>query len=284
VENLNQAIVGVRTLELSAKGDISWVSAARLKAMPDGVPFNGTLLVGPPELANITKHKDFHILLSSDPRLMFAQIVNGLMPQLSDLGLPGPGEPAISPKATIHPTAILSPGVVVGPHVSIGANSYVAPNTVVCNAVVGERVWIGPNCSIGLNGFGFQRSEDGSYIPFPHLGKVILESDIRIGSNTIVARGSLGNTIIGRGVKIDDHVHVSHNVVIGENSLIIAHAIVGGSTKIGKNVWVGPNASVIDNTTIGDDAFIGLGAVVIRSVERGTTVVGNPAREIQRES
>jgi len=143
---------------------------------------------------------------------------------------------------------------------------------------LGENVGIGPNCSIGFEGFGFEPDEDGTYHRFPHIGKVIIGDDVEIGANTCIDRGALGDTIIGAGTKIDNLVHVAHNVRIGKNCMIIALTCLGGGVIIEDGVYVGIGASVRNQITIGEKAFIGMGAVVVKDVDPGITVIGNPAK------
>lgn len=142
----------------------------------------------------------------------------------------------------------------------------------------GENIKIGENCAIGLDGFGYVKDTDGTWLRFPHLGRVVIGDNVEIGSNVCIDRGALGDTTIGKGVKIDNLVHVAHNVEIGENTLVVAHSVIGGSVKIGKNVFVGMGAMIKNKVTVGDGATIGMGAVVIHDVPAGATVVGNPAR------
>ena len=148
---------------------------------------------------------------------------------------------------------------------------------------IGKRVIIGPNCSIGFDGFGFDKNEEGAYERFPHIGRVIIEDDVEIGGNVCIDRGALGNTVIGRGTKIDNLVHIAHNVKIGVNCIVVALSCIGGSVKIGDGVYIGIGASIRNQVTIGDGAFIGMGAVVVKDVRAGVTVIGNPAREMEKK-
>jgi len=147
---------------------------------------------------------------------------------------------------------------------------------------LGKNVRIGPNCSIGFDGFGFEQDEDGSYHRFPHIGKVIIGDDVEVGSGTCIDRGALGDTIIGKGTKIDNLVHIAHNVEIGKNCLIVALTCLGGGVIIEDNSYVGIGASIRNQMKIGEKAFIGMGAVVVKDVEPGITVIGNPAKPMKR--
>ena len=139
-----------------------------------------------------------------------------------------------------------------------------------------ESLVIGHSSTIGSDGFGYENG-----LRFNHIGNVIIEEGVEIGSNTCIDRGTLGSTIIGKGVKIDNLVHIAHNVVIGEGSLIIACAMIAGSVTIGDNVWIGPSVSIAKGLYIGDNAVIGMGAVVLKDVPEGATMVGNPAKRIR---
>ena len=131
---------------------------------------------------------------------------------------------------------------------------------------------------LGGDGFGYVKNEaTQEYELFPHLGGVVIEDHVHIGNNTCIDRGSLKDTIIHQGVKIDNLVHIAHNVTVGKNSLIIACSMIAGSVVIGENCWVAPSSSVRNGIYIGDNTTIGLGSVVTKSVGADETIAGNPA-------
>ena len=121
---------------------------------------------------------------------------------------------------------------------------------------------------IGSDGFGYA-GEGDQRVKIPQVGIVEVEDDVEIGANTTVDRATLGRTLIGRGVKIDNLVQIAHNVVVGENSLIAAQAGIAGSTRIGKDVMLGGRVGIINHLTIGDGARIGPGSGILRSVPPG---------------
>jgi len=151
-----------------------------------------------------------------------------------------------------------------------------------CKIVKGKNVKIGKNCSIGSDGFGYAQDIDKTWIPFPHYGNIIIEDDVTIGDNATIARGTLGDTIIRQGVKVDCGVHIAHNSEIGENTLLTAHVMIGGSAKIGKNCWFGPSTQVLNKINIGDNVFAGIGTNIINDVPSDVTIVGNPARILRK--
>lgn len=142
-----------------------------------------------------------------------------------------------------------------------------------------KNVGIGPYSVIGRDGFGYK---DGRRIP--HIGGVIIEEYVEIGSNSCIDRAKLDNTIIGAHTKIDNLVHVGHNAVIGRGCIIVAGSVIGGSCVLGDNVFVGQNATIKDHVKVGNNVIIGCGANVIKDVPDGQTVVGNPAKPLAVKS
>jgi UDP-3-O-[3-hydroxymyristoyl] glucosamine N-acyltransferase len=214
-------------------------------------------------------------ILSNEPRLDFARALNFIDKFI------GFRWSAADP--IIHPTARIGKNVFLGRGVRIGADTVVYHNAVIGDEVeIGERCVIKSCAVIGEDGFGFERDSNGKAVRLTHIGTVIIGDDVEIGSLTTVCRGTLGNTILRNGCKIDDHVHLAHNVDIGEDAFIIACAEVSGGVKIGQRAWVAPNATVMNQVSIGSDAVVGLGAVVLKSVPINGVVVGNPAKPINR--
>lgn len=176
----------------------------------------------------------------------------------------------------IDKTAKIGAGTFIGSFctveagVSIGTNCRIGDSvTILRDVVIGNNVNIAPGVVIGSDGFGYEKLADGSYIKFPHIGRVVVEDDVDIGANTVIDRGTLNETRIKKGVKIDNLVHISHNVEIGENCLIIANAMIGGGTKIGSGSWVGPSVNLLDRIEIGNDTFLGMGVSVIKNMGNG---------------
>jgi UDP-3-O-[3-hydroxymyristoyl] glucosamine N-acyltransferase len=192
--------------------------------------------------------------------------------------------------AVVHPEAVIDPETCIGPHTivgkcTIGKGSILYGNNYLYDGVtLGRDVTVHAGAVIGADGFGYQPGAGREWLKFEHLGGVEIGNGVEIGANTCIDRGTLGNTSIGDGTKIDNLVHIAHNVKIGRHCLVIAHAMIGGSCVIGDHTWIAPNASIIQKTNIGPDATIGLGAVVLKDVPAGETWAGVPARKIGQKN
>lgn len=143
---------------------------------------------------------------------------------------------------------------------------------------IGKNVTIKPGCVIGYEGFSFEKNENGGCEHFPHLGGVIIEDDVFIGANACIDRGTLTDTVIGKGTQIGNLVHIGHNVITGENSVICAAASVHGGAHIEEGAWIAPGARIRDTKKVGARALVGMGAVVVKDVEGEDIVMGVPAR------
>ena len=226
---------------------------------------------------DISKPISTCVLMTPKPRALFIDIMRAFFSPEKPVG--------IHPSAIIDKSTQLGNQVFVGANVTIGKGCVLGDNSVlhpnVClydNTIIGSNVVINANTVIGAAGFGYERNTEGQMIHFPHIGGVIIEDDVEIGSNVSIDRGTLGNTKVQRGAKIDNLVHIAHNVIVGEDSCVIALSMIGGSTQLGERSWVSPSACLRDGLQVGDDALIGLGAVVVKDVEPNTVVMGAPAR------
>lgn len=267
------------------KGDLAWVSEKGLSRQPERVKnFLGTALICPEGSAPYPAVGKEQVLVECrHPKLAFIRSVTQFFSELTSTHWPEQGKNPVHPGTKIGKDFMLATGVVIGSNVTIGDNVTIGPNSAIANCFIGNSVVIGANCSIGMPGFGYEKDETGSYWRFPHIGRVILEEGVEIGSNTCIDRGGLGDTILFRGTKIDNLVHVAHNVKVGRDSIIIANAMIGGSVKLGDGTWVAPSASLRNQIEVGNRTIIGLGAVVLESIESDKVVIGNPAKFLSRQ-
>ncbi|MCA3268391.1 MAG: hypothetical protein ING19_20200, partial [Azospirillum sp.] len=215
-------------------------------------------------------------IATRQPRLAFARILTAMRDAARPRGIHP--DATVDPAAKIDPSAYVGACAVVG-RCEIGPASVVHAGCVLYDGVrIGARVTVHAGSVLGADGFGYERAEDGTMQKFPHIGGVIVEDDVEIGANACVDRGSLDDTAIRRGAKIDNLVHIAHNVEVGEDCVVIAHAMIGGSVRLGPRAWVAPSASILNGLEVGADAVVGLGAVVVKPVAAGAVVKGNPAR------
>ena len=184
--------------------------------------------------------------------------------------------------------------VLIGKNVKIGRNTIIGSNTIIehdviigkdCvigsgiiikNTLIGNRVVLQDNVKIGQKGFGFIPLPKKN-IKFPHIGKVIIEDDVEIGSGCTIDRGSIDNTVIGKNTYLDNQVHIAHNVKIGSNCMIAGQVGFAGSTHIGNNVSIGGQAGVSGHLKIGNNVKIGGGSGVVKDINDNQIVMGYPA-------
>jgi UDP-3-O-[3-hydroxymyristoyl] glucosamine N-acyltransferase len=180
--------------------------------------------------------------------------------------------------AEVGARTVLHPGVYLGANASIGEDAVVWPNVTIREGCrIGNRAVIHAGAVLGADGFGFARRE-GKFVKIRHVGIVVVEDDVEIGANAAIDRGTLGHTLIRRGVKIDNLVHIAHNVVVGEDSAMAAQVGISGSTVVGKRVLMGGQVGLVDHLEVGDEAVLIAQSGVIGDVPAGATLSGYPAR------
>jgi len=161
----------------------------------------------------------------------------------------------IGPGVEIGAGSVIGSGVVIGPNVKIGRDCDVGAGTTIQFALVGNNVLIHPGCHIGQDGFGFVFGA-GRQVKVPQTGRVLIQDDVEIGAGTTIDRGSLRDTVVGEGTKIDNQVQIGHNVTVGRHCLLAAKAALGGSLTIGDHVALGAGVGINNHVNIGDGAQI----------------------------
>ncbi len=184
----------------------------------------------------------------------------------------------VSPTAKIGKDVYIAPFTYVGDNVEIGDGTHIFPNVTIYEGCrIGQRVTIHAGAVIGADGFGFAPNTEG-YAKIPQIGIVIIEDDVEIGANTCIDRSTMGQTIIHRGVKLDNLIQVAHNCEIGENTVMSAQSGMAGSTKIGAWCMVGGQAGFSGHITIADKTFVGAqGGVISNTKGNGEQLIGAPA-------
>jgi UDP-3-O-[3-hydroxymyristoyl] glucosamine N-acyltransferase len=161
----------------------------------------------------------------------------------------------IGPGVEIGAGSVIGSGAVIGPNVRIGRDCDVGAGTTIQFALVGDNVLIHPGCHIGQDGFGFVFGPRHN-VKVPQAGRVLIQHDVEIGAGTTIDRGSLRDTVIGEGTKIDNQVQIGHNVIVGRHCLLAAKAALGGSLTIGDHVALGAGVGINNHVNIGDGAQI----------------------------
>ena len=214
------------------------------------------------------------VIVSSKPRFCFVKLLTYLV---NSVGFEKENRPpVIADSAQIGPNVVIENDCVIEDDVVIEANVVIHWGT-----HIGKGSRIRSGATVGGDGFGFEREADGTPIRFPHLGRAIIGNYVEVGSNTTVARGTLGNTTIEDHAKVDNLVHVGHNVTIKRGALVTACAELSGGVIVGENAWVAPNSCTHQKIIIGKNSMVGLGAVVVKDVPESTVYAGNPARKLR---
>lgn len=279
-----QCADGAMPINIATASDISFCTRAGAAgaALIDGS--HAGVVVCTADAAALVARTAVALLITDTPRLTFARVVARFF---SPAPLRGR-----HPTAWVHPEARVADDVYLGAYVVVESDCEIGPGSVlhahVClypGTRLGARVILHAGVVIGADGFGHERNACGALEKFPQIGGVQIGDDVEIGANSCVSRGTLTDTIIESGVRMDNLVHIAHNVVVGADAVLTANAMVAGSARIGARAWIAPSVSIMDGgLSIGEDAIVGMGAVVLKSVADNAIVVGNPARALERRT
>lgn len=283
------AITGINTLAKAGETEISFLANQRYK---DGLSTC--------RAAAVLLSKDEEntsgccVIRVADPYLAFARLQRYFHPEPKASGFR-------HSSAVIDPSADLADDVDVGANAVIGANTQIGAGSMIgAGCVVGENVRIGESCLlhantvvnhscilkdgvilqpgavIGSDGFGYAWS-GSQHLKIPQSGRVILEDDVEIGANTCIDRGAIGDTVIERGVKLDNQIQIAHNVRIGAYSVMASQVGISGSTQIGKGCQFGGQAGLAGHLNVGDGVKLAAQSGVMSDLEAGKTYAGSPA-------
>lgn len=235
------------------------------------------------------------VIETDDPYLYFARAAGWMMERARRAALI---KTEIHPSAVVHPTAVIGERVRIGPMAVIGARVQIdddcdiGPGCVLEEGVrigasslfharvviyascrIGDRAIVHSGAVIGADGFGFA-PDQGSWLKIPQVGAVVIGNDVEIGANTTIDRGTLDDTVIGNGVKLDNQIQIAHNVVIGEHTAMAGCVGVAGSAVIGSHCQIGGSAGILGHLTIADGTIIGPMSLVTASIETAGKYVG----------
>lgn len=283
---------GVAPLEHAGGEELSFLAMARYAAAFRDSDA-GVVLVSP-DLASVEGGPRTRIVVDKPQDAMLAVLPHlyatpGRVAGIDPTARIGRGA-GVAPDATIGPGAVIGDGAVVeagawidagavvGAGAHVGAGSHLHPHvTVYPGSWIGARVILHAGVRIGSDGFGYV-FRNGAHEKIPHVGRCVVEDDVEVGANTTIDRGSIGDTVIGAGTRIDNLVHIAHNVRIGRLCLIMAHVGIAGSTQVGDGAIIAGQAGIGGHVTIGAGARIGGQAGVFGDVPAGETWSGYPAR------
>ena len=286
-------IRGVASLESAGEGDLVFLAHSKFRPLFEQTEASAAV-VSPEE-----KPGKIPYLRSKTPNLTFLKAINiFFQPYLPESG--------IHPKAVVAESAKLGKDVAVGAYTVVGEEVEIGDGTVIfphvdiypcvkigAGCILHSQVTVREGCSlgnrvilhngtvIGADGFGYAQKGDGRHVKIPQMGTVVIEDDVEVGANTAIDRASMDKTIIRRGTKIDNLVHIAHSVEVGENTIILGQVGIAGSSRIGKNVIIAGQAGIPDHINVGDNARIVSQAGVISDVPAGTTVAGSPHMKIK---
>jgi len=294
-QRANELVSDIADLEQAVEGEVSVFHNPRhAEAFANS---HASLIVTSRKLGALP-HNGSALLLADDPRFTFARIGQLFYPRGAPKAFHHPratiaasarigADTAIAAGAVIGEQVVIGEGCSIGANVviedgvSIGAAVSIGANSSISHALIGDRVSIAHNVSIGSPGFGFVPGPKG-LLRMSQVGRVLIGDDVDIGSNCAIDRGCLGDTVIGPMTAIDNLVQIGHNVRIGKGCVFAGQAGVAGSTTIGDFVMVGGGVSISDHLSIGNGAKIAGKSGVMRDVAPGEIVAGYPAVPVRQ--
>ncbi len=287
----DKKVLGLNTLDAASYDEIAFIARESFLSTLSSTKAGALICSN-----DLSKDYSGNKLIGNDPYLLYARctkIFKELSNSAIDIGISKlahiGNKVSISDKSSIANFVNISDGVVIEDDVIIGSGVFIGENSVVrngskiyANVSIYDSVEIGKNCIIhsgaviGSDGLGFAK-EKGKWVKIEHLGKVIIGNNVEIGSNSSIDRGSVGNTLIEDDVKIDNLVHLAHNVKIGSGTAIAANSAVAGSSSIGKNCTLAGCCAVVDNVEVTDEVHITAMSLITKSIkEKGVYSSGTP--------
>ncbi|OGV34448.1 MAG: UDP-3-O-(3-hydroxymyristoyl)glucosamine N-acyltransferase [Lentisphaerae bacterium GWF2_45_14] len=295
--NADISICGINSLIDASEGHVSFLGNKKYKSQVEQSKAS-VFIVGRDFDSPLREGKGY--IFCDRPELAFSHAIMIFAPE------PVKFKPGVHPAAVVHETALVSESAYIGPCAVIDANAVIGKNTVInAGCYIGESSKVGDDCliyanvsvrerciignkviihsgtTVGSDGYGFVPGPQG-IIKLPQVGIVQIDDDVEIGANCAIDRARFGKTWLKHGVKLDNLVHVAHNVTVGEFSLLIGQCGIAGSTEIGRGVIIAAQAGINGHIKIGDGSKVAGTSGVVKSLSPGSEVVGTPA-ETPRE-
>ncbi len=291
IGNPDETITGISGIMEAEKGDITFLANPKYK---DHLPLckASAVLVG-----NDVNVEGINLVQVDNPRMSYSRVILMLFPPRKET--PGISENAfIAASAKVGENCTIYPGVYIEENVRIGKNTVIYPSvfvgegvtigedclmhanvTINQGCVIGNRVMVNAGSVIGSEGFGFEREKDGDpHEKVPQVGIVVVEDDVEVGALCAIDRGSVKPTVIGRGTKFDNLVHIAHNCEVGEDNLLMAQVGLAGSVKTGRNVWMAGQSGILDHLNIAEHSKIFGKAGITQNIEEAGFYAGFPAK------
>ena len=280
-KEVNGEVIGDSSLQISAIGTIQHTSPGCITflANPKYKKYlnntSASAIIVSPEFKDNIKAG----IVVNDPYLAYAKISSLYKKYLNPYDSKKSSY-FIHESSDVDESVIIGPNVFIGPDCKIGQDSIIHANTsLVMNVEIGKNSIVHFNSVLGSDGFGYAPHKNG-YTKIEQLGKLIVGDNVEIGAGCTLDRGAIENTIIHNGVKLDNLVHIAHNVILGENSAIAASCAIAGSTIIGKNLQMGGLSGILGHLEITDDVLIGAHTLITKSINESGNYVGiMPAQE-----
>ena len=284
----NFIINDVKPLQLAKKNDLTFFDSIKYKS--EALKTKASACITTDQLATFLP-KNTQIISVKNVLLGLAKTLKEIYPKADvdhpDLSLKKPlkknyksvnfgNNVLIGKNVKIGKNTFIGSNTILEQNVKIGKNCILGANVIIKNSIIGDRVVLQDDCKIGQKGFGFIPLNNKN-IKFPHIGKVIINNDVEIGSGCTIDRGSVDDTSLGINTYLDNQVHIAHNVQIGANCMIAGQVGFAGSSKIGNNVSIGGQAGISGHLNIGNNVKIGGGSGVIKDIDDNQIVMGYPA-------
>ena len=275
--NLEIELDGFCSLQNPKNNSITWVKHAESGSLNKFTGYSSCLIVAEEKIPAAIENVCF--LITDNPKAVFFTVLNRFWNKKRTNGI-GSGS-IVETDANLTEVSI-GHNCYIGEEVEIGTGTVIEHNVSIYNKVkIGNNCIIHSGAVIGSDGFGYYMNGEGIPEKVPHYGGVYIGDDVEIGANACIDRGTIDDTVIASHVKIDNLVHIAHNVKVEEASMIIAGSIICGSALLGNHSYVAPGGIIKNQLKVGDNALVGMGAVVTKNLEKNKVAVGVPAKVIR---